>query len=489
MVVTKLDGTADVNLRPGRYTVESDRAVLFQGKSYQWVQMVAVAAGRDAVLELTADNAEVEPAGGTTATSAAPASDPSFLAHQWHDSVVALWSPAAHASGFLVDSKGLIATNQRVIGAAASVEVQLAPEVKVAGRVLSADPERDVAVVWVDPAVVASVRPVPLGCAQPARPPVANGQQIFAMGVSLRRQKGMTSGTVRRVEPDAIVTDLVLASGSAGGPAFAADGTVVGITSVASEKDEDARFVVRIYDACQVVASAEKKMTGALPPSATRLLVEPVQPFPIDALEEASRRPAAGPKPYSMSSSDFDVVFITPVLAYSAQHQPEQAGGRGGSSGAGIPGAGQAFLRAITDFGGWSEYVGQFPPVLMVRATPKLVEGFWTKVARGAARTQGVSIPPIMRFKTGFSRMRAFCGDVEVRPIHPFTLELRLSDKETISEGLYVYDPGALGPHCTSVRLVLYPANEPEKGDTRAVDTTVVQQIWQDFAPYRALSR
>ena len=58
-IVTGLDGTADVRLRPGNYTVESDQPVVFQGKAYQWTQIVDVAAGRDAVLELTADNAEV----------------------------------------------------------------------------------------------------------------------------------------------------------------------------------------------------------------------------------------------------------------------------------------------------------------------------------------------------------------------------------------------------------------------------------------------
>src|SRR5216117_1173702 len=54
-IVTALDGTADVRLRPGNYTVESDQPVAFHGKTYQWTQMVDVAAGRDAVLELTAD--------------------------------------------------------------------------------------------------------------------------------------------------------------------------------------------------------------------------------------------------------------------------------------------------------------------------------------------------------------------------------------------------------------------------------------------------
>jgi hypothetical protein len=41
---------------------------------------------------------------------------------------VALWTPSTHASGFLIDAKGLIATNQRVIGTATSVEVQLSPD-------------------------------------------------------------------------------------------------------------------------------------------------------------------------------------------------------------------------------------------------------------------------------------------------------------------------------------------------------------------------
>jgi hypothetical protein len=125
--------------------------------------------------------------------------------------------------------------------------------------------------------------------------------------------------------------------------------------------------------------------------------------------------------------------------------------------------------------------------VLLIRVTPKLVTGFWTSVARGAAWTQGVSLPPIKHFKAGFSRMRVFCGDAEVTPIHRFKLEQRVSESDAIDEGLYVFDPGALGPHCGPVKLVLYSEKEPEKGDTRLVDPRVLLQIWQDFASYREL--
>ena len=60
------------------------------------------------------------------------------------------------------------------------------------------------------------------------------------------------------------------------------------------------------------------------------------------------------------------------------------------------------------------------------------------------------------------------------------------SETEAIFEGLYVFDPGALGPECSSVKLVLFSEKEPENGDTRMVDPKVIQQVWQDFEPYRA---
>ncbi len=463
-IVTATDGTADVKLRPGNYTVESDRPVAFSGKAYQWTQLVDIVAGRDTVLELTADNADVEPVPSATTTSAPSLeADPSFLLPQWQDSVVAIWTPNTRASGFVVDAMGLIATNQRVIGTATAVEVQLTPKVKVAARILAADPVRDVAVLWIDSKILASVRPVPLRCAHAAKPPVVDGQELFTIGAPLREQKGMTSGTVSRVEPHAIVDDFRLAPGSTGGPVFTAGGGVVGITSIVDDKDQRGRGayrVVRIDDACDVVASAKTKMKDAAPPDPTHLPVDPVGPFPKKALEDGVERRAGSPSPYQMSSSDFDITFLTPLQIHGAQD----------------------------DFSNWSEYVADVPPVLMVRVTPKLVEGFWTKVARGAAQTQGVSLPPIKRLKSGFSRMRAFCGDTEVTPIHPFTLEQRVSETDAIYEGLYVFDPGALGPHCGTVKLVLYSEKEPEKGDIRVVDPKVLQEIWQLFAPYRAIA-
>jgi S1-C subfamily serine protease len=489
LIVTRADGTADVELRPGNYTVESDRPVTFHGKAYQWTQTVDVVAGRDTALNLTAENAEIA-ASSATGSSPPLESDSALLAPKWKDSVFALWTPTTRASAFVVDARGLLATNARAIGAAKAVEVQLSPTVKVAANVLAADVERDIAILWVDPPAIGSAPAVPLACKDQPTELQIEGQEIFALGVPIRHQDTMTSGLAKRVSAHDIVSDLVLEPGSAGGPVFTAAGDLVGLTSLTGDADPsgagDAR-VLRREDACPIVATAEEKMKTATRPSAVHLPVEPSQSVPVETLKKAAAGRAGSLNPYQLSSPSFDLAFITPVLTYGAQMQEEQARRRGRDTSRDTPADDQRRTPRLLDFGDWGWYVGEFPPVLLVRITPRLVEGFWTTVARGAARTQGVAVPPIKHFKPGLLALRAFCGDAEIAPIHPFKLEQRISEKDAIYEGLYVFDPGAFKPQCGTVKLVLYSEKEPEKGETRVVDPNVVQQIWDDFAPYRAL--
>jgi S1-C subfamily serine protease len=488
-VVTTGDGTADVRLPPGNYTVESDEPFVFDGKAYTWTQTLDVPAGRDATLELTLANADVAAADSIThpKPGVAPNAAGDNILARWQDSVIELWTPTAHGSGFVVGASGWIATSQRVVDEATSVEVQLTPALKVAGTVVAAQPGRDVAIIRIDSGALASIAPVPLPCSSPSPPP-ATGQRVFAIGAPLRQPKSVSSGKLGRVGPHALETDLDLEPATAGGPSFDADGTVLGVTSVVDGSDErrpDYR-VVRVGDVCAVISVAEKVANGVAPPGAARLPVEPTRPFPPGALEAIAKRQAGSPNPYQASSSGFDVAFITPGLIYAARHQtrPTSLPERTMRTRPPDPEAEQR-ARAQMDFGRWSEYVADYPPVLVVRVTPRLVEGFWKMVARGAAQTQGMSLPPMKHFKSGFMRMQAFCGNAEVTPIHPFVLERPISDTNTIDEGLYVFDPGALTPDCGSVRLVLYSQQSPDNGETLTVDSKLLQQVWEDFAAYR----
>ncbi len=367
-VLTAADGTAVVKLRPGNYTVESDRPVALQGKAYRWTLLIDIVDGRTATLELTAANAEVETATTETPALAAPVeSDSSFLLTEWQDSVVGLWTPTTRASGALIDARGLIVTTYRAIGGASRVDAQVTPTVKVAASVVAADEARDVAVLRIDPSAMTSIRPLPLDCAQPASSTVANGQDVFTIGAPLRGAKVLESGSANSVTLRTMAADFDLGFGGAGGPVFAAGGRVVGIASLPNERDDSPRpdsRIVRLDPVCEAVATAVKQMTTAPSPSATHLPVDPPQPWPQDALRTAAEHRVGGVAPYTMSGSDFDVSFITPVLVYAAQN----------GSGRTMTGGqvrdvrrldSESFVRPLIDFANWAEYVAEFPPVLL----------------------------------------------------------------------------------------------------------------------------
>jgi hypothetical protein len=423
------------------------------------MEVVEIGTGGDTALELNGDNALVGAAPVPASSSAAVEPDSLSMIGQWKDSVVALWTARTHASGFVVDSRGLVVTNQRVIGDASTVEVQVTPSVKVSGQVLAAKATQDVAVLWVDPSAVGGIQPIPLDCESPATVPPDD--DLSAIEVPLRGPKQVISD--REFSPDAT-----------GGPVFTEKGELIGLTSLADGTDGRPTGITRVVSTaavCQGLALARTKMTGQ-PPSGTHLPTERAEPVSAMALDALSRSSAFTLNPYRISSSDFEIAFITPVLLSRAQSRQEWMIDREDKSGVG----------AVTEFGDWSDYVAGYPPVLLVRVTPRLVEGFWMKVARGAAETQGMSMPPIKRLRPGFSHMRLLCGDKEVTPIHPFKVQRRISETEGTDEGLYVYDPAAIGPHCGTVKLELFSAKEPGRADTRVVDAGVVSRIAQDFA-------
>lgn len=482
-VETDPDGRVEIRLRPGLYTVESEAPVAFEGRLYQWTQFVEVKAGADASLAWTAANAEVEAApAGSAAPATAPATSPSFLMPRWQDGVVAIWTPMSRTSGFVADARGLVVTSRSALGDATSVAVQITSSLKVAGQVLAADPARDVGVLRIDPAVAASVQSVRLGCPAPAAPAIADGQELFTIGVPLRGTKDLTVGAAS-VSPAGVTADFRLEAGSPGGPVFTAAGDVVGLAADPGRTGEATPWTTRVVglaDACAAVAAAEKAMGETDPPSGAPLPVEPERPFPAGSVVVSGDR-APDVAAYQVSSRDFDVTFITPALALAAQRWAARGHTGGGVS----PEQAWERERLLTDFGEWAGYFADVRPVLTVRVTPRLTEGFWTRVARAAASTQGMALPPIRRRKPGFARLRASCGDREVLPIHPFTIEARVSRTDAIREGVYVFGPDAFGPHCGSVTLVLQSEKSPSGGDTREVDPKVIRKVWDDFAPYR----
>jgi S1-C subfamily serine protease len=484
-VVTGADGSVAVNLAPGSYVVESERAVGSAGRAYQWTSMVEVASGRDTALALTGQNAEIIDTAALADTPAnASAPDPSAAAGRWQASLVTIWSPTSQASGFIVDARGLVATDRNAVGHATAVEVQVSPTVKAPARVVVADVTQDVAIVLVDPSVLNLGSPIPLVCPSPTAPPLADGDEIVAVAASPEGTVNLVEAEITGFQPRGIETDLRLAFGEAGGPVFTADQrSVIGLTSVRADADASRGdvLVVRAGVVCEALSTARGRMSETTPPEPARLPVEPTGSYPREPATPSSQTTSGVITPPVASSPDFDVAFITPPTVLHARERAGRTGGRSVR-----PPEAEAVLGRITDFGAWAEYFAGVPPVLIVRVTPKMVEGFWKRLAREAARTQGATLPAFKDFKTSFLRLRAWCGGAEVAAIHPFVLEHVLAERRAVREGLYVFGPDAFGPHCGSVTLALSSEQTPEKADTLTIDPKVIDRIWQDFAPYRA---
>jgi hypothetical protein len=457
-LVIGTDGAGRVTLPPGNYTVESEEPLVFGGKALEWRQTLDVPGGVDTTLTLTLDNAEVGTPATTTADGAPKGFDPWDLLIRWQDSVVPLWTPTTTASGVVISADGLLATNQRVVGTATTVDLQVSADVRVAAHVLAADAARGVAILWANPAALTARVPVPTACGGP--PTLPPGQPVVAIGARPGGQPAPTPGTVRGRVHAGVLVDFAYDVPSTGGPVFGTGDVLVGLTSPPAVEDEDAMLVTT--DAiCDVVAAARSKMAATAAPKAAPLPAEPAGRIPDDRLAALVKRRTGSLAPIQIATEDFEIAFLTPATAYAG-------------------------LRGAMDFANWTGYVSTAPPVLFVRVTPKQAERFWTKVARGAAMTQGIALPAFKQYKPGFARLRATCDGTEIPPIHPLVIERPISETAAVREGLYAFAPDGFGPGCRTLTLEVFSEKAPDTRDAVTVDPRIREHLAKEFSEYRA---
>jgi S1-C subfamily serine protease len=464
---TDLDGEAQQQLAPGHYALSTPKPLDVGGKRYTWKLDVQIT-GAEQHIDLTNDNARIEempaaPGGAEPRVPGASEGDLTALFNRFKNSVVSVHSEFGLGSGFLVDARGLVVTNNHVVNGSSYLAVQFDDKRKVPARLIASNADKDVAIIWFDPAAFREGVVAPLQ-GNDAASQLVVGQRVFTIGNPLGRDKALTTGVVSKIDKDAINSDININPGNSGGPLFTLDGQVAGITTSLLR---NLASIVPAEVVRPLVEQARKETTGEKPPAPDALPVEPTDKFPADALRQLLlQERTIDIKPYTYDAGEFRVWFITPPINYFIRHESEMAAARkaakrsGGQEDAARPPA--SVLEDAQDY----------LPVLIVRVRPKFNALF--KV----------------RFKDGFVRMRLSCGGKELTPILPGRDEYELYDQrgrkvDTTYQGEYEYPADALAPNCGSALLEIYSEKDPNTPVTRTIDAVTLQRVWEDFAAYR----
>ena len=140
---------------------------------------------------------------------------------------------AALGSGFIIDEKGIVITNNHVIQDAEDIVVRVGGDKEYKATIIGADPLSDIAVLQIDSKE--KFIPVNFGDSDKAR----IGDWVIAIGNPFGLGGTVTSGIISarnrsiglsRYE-DYIQTDASINSGNSGGPLFDVNGDVIGINT------------------------------------------------------------------------------------------------------------------------------------------------------------------------------------------------------------------------------------------------------------------
>ena len=178
----------------------------------------------------------------TTTPAATAATDVSTLYERVSPGVVSVAVQSASGasgtgSGFVIDKKGYILTNEHVVDGAQTVAVRFDAGAPVTARVVGADASSDLALLKVDVAAD-RLTALPLGTSKSLKV----GQPAIAIGSPFRLEGTLTTGVISAVgrsieSPNnfpidgAIQTDAAINPGNSGGPLLDAAGRVIGINA------------------------------------------------------------------------------------------------------------------------------------------------------------------------------------------------------------------------------------------------------------------
>jgi len=493
-VKTKLDGAAETALPPGAYTVTTAKPVDFDGKRYSWSVRVTLT-GVEKTIDLTNENAKAEEndAASTRRSSGASSGDLTEQFKKLKNTVVTVISESGHGTGFFVDGKGLILTNQHVVAQSQYLAVQFDREHKITARLIASDAQKDVALLWANMSALPSATPAVLARSGGSHAPVQEGERVFTIGSPLSLDKIITTGIISKVDAHTIMSDININPGNSGGPLFNNAGHVVGLTTfgTSAERGPGVSGVVRIEEALALLEENRGKAAGTPPPGAL-LPVEPLTPYPVEGLNAALKGEKFDPRPYYLNAGDFEIALSTPPFDYREKEEDrlraERTQKKRNRRDTNNTDAAQQDANRENSPRDWESETGGHRAVFGIYVVPKIREGFGSALSRSLRNGYGAAN---LKFKTDFQSMKLFCGEKEIQPIHPGRMPLTVNVRnasvkleDSTYKGLYFYPPDAVNPHCGTVKIAIY-SSKKEEPVIKILDGSTADRIWADFDAFR----
>lgn len=182
-------------------------------------------------------------------------------------------SGRGNGSGFVVDERGYILTNQHVVAGARAITVRFASGATREAQVIGSDRRNDIALLQVE--LPDGIRPLTLGDSDK----VQVGELAIAIGSPFGLSQTVTQGIISAVDrswqpgnsairEDLIQTDAPINPGNSGGPLLNAAGEVIGINSMIESPVEGSvgiGFAVAINVAKDLMPSLQTGAEGDVP--------------------------------------------------------------------------------------------------------------------------------------------------------------------------------------------------------------------------------
>lgn len=499
-VSTALDGTISLSLPPGDYVISSPNPLPFEDRSFRWEEPFKVDAGQSVTVELSNDNAKIS-AAVPDLTASAPRRQMSAAAELFktlRNGVVTIEGELGSGTGFIIDPKGLVLTNQHVVSETNEIRVRFDKQTAVRAHLIAADADRDLAIVQINLAAFPMSKVLTIAADRSDAPSLLEGEQVFSIGSPLQQEKILTTGIVSKIEARAIISDINFSYGNSGGPLFNSLGEVVGVTTFDLKGKDDGSGlagIVRIEECAALITKAREIVAAKGTPSGELMPNLPEGTFPVETIKTAISAKDFPVKQYISNVKNYEIKYMTPIYKFYAIEKDRIDSLKIREKRNKVKGGSADMFR---DLRSWNEYAGELLPVVDILALPEITPTAKSVILSAAtSATIGYSTPFALKYKADFSQMRLTCDGKEVTPLRRSKAEIdrdlqnyyKVKKRYTYA-GVYTYPYEIFAPgRCSELKLQVFSEEDIEEPITTIVNNVTKNRVWSDFQNFRTQAK